>query len=378
MPVYLDCNATTPLDPDVREALLEAYSRGPSNAGSRTHSYGAEAKRAVEYARALIGAVVRAQPEEVILTSGATEANNLAILGLAPHGSSAGRKHIISTQIEHKAVLEPLQALVEQGFEVELLPVGTRGWVEPSAVAQALRPDTLLVSVMHVNNETGVIQPLDQISDVLGGHASFFHVDAAQGFGKFLPDLLNPRIDLLSVSAHKLYAPQGIGALIARRRGFRRVPLAPLMYGGGQERGLRPGTLPVPLVVAFGRAAEIAVSSNRERMDAYHAFRRTAVEALAPLRPIFHGDPERAAPHVINVTFPGVDAEALMLSLKGIIAFSNGSACTSNSYRPSHVLTAMGLCEDEIAGSVRLSWSHLTEFPDWARICEVIRRLQAP
>lgn len=218
-PVYLDCNATTPVDPEVEREFLIYVRDEFGNAGSRTHEFGARAKQAVQKARDQVATVVKCQREEVIFTSGATESNNLAILGLREHGEKTGRRHIVSTAIEHKAVLEPLEHLARHGFEVTLVRPEATGAVLGSKVAAAVRPDTLLVSVMHVNNETGVIQPLAEIASGLEGHDAFLHVDAAQGFGKRIPDLQNPRIDLISLSGHKIYAPKGIGALVTRRRG---------------------------------------------------------------------------------------------------------------------------------------------------------------
>jgi cysteine desulfurase len=376
MPIYLDCNATTPPEPEVEEVMFRAWAEGMSNAGSRTHEFGAKAKQATERARELIATVVGAQRDEVIFTSGATEANNLAILGLADHGIATGRRHIVSTQIEHKAVLEPIEALGKRGFEIELLPPTPGGWIDPLALGDVIRPDTLLVSVMHVNNETGVVQPLDELAQVLSTTGAYLHVDAAQGFGKRLDDLRNPRIDLISVTGHKIYGPQGIGALVARRRGYSRPPLQPLFFGGGQERGLRPGTLPVPLVVGFGRAAELALERYRERTAACAAFRKVALQALAPLAPVFAGDPERMMSHVLNISFPGINSEALMVALRDEIAVSNGSACTSHSYTPSHVLRAMGVSEQVLSGAIRISWCHRTPSPDWGRVTAAIDRLR--
>ena len=240
-PVYLDCNATTPLDPAVRESMAHWFGEEIGNAGSRTHGYGLRARRVVECARQQVGAVVGASPDEVLFTSGATESNNIAILGLAPFGERSGRRHVVTTSIEHKAVLEPVAALAERGFEVSIVETDATGVVSPEAVRRALRPDTLLISVMQVNNETGVRQPIMAIARELDGHEAYFHVDAAQGFGKEIIPLRSQRIDLISISSHKIYGPMGVGGLVIRHRGFERLPLAPITYGGGQERGLRPG-----------------------------------------------------------------------------------------------------------------------------------------
>lgn len=375
MPVYLDCNATTPIEPrvwaDVARYCLEEY----GNAGSRTHEFGVRAKQAVERARSAVAAVVDAERDEVIFTSGATESNNLAILGLARYGEQTGRKHLVSTMIEHKAVLEPLAALQKHGFEVTLVPPTSGGWVDPDLIRKALRPDTLLVSVMHVNNETGVLQKIPEICSVLRDHTCYFHVDAAQGFGKDFASLREKRIDFISISGHKLYAPKGIGALVCRRREFERPPLEPLCYGGGQERGLRPGTLPVPLIVGLGCAAELAASESSSWMSICRTFRKKAIAELSQLNPEFNGDEDRTMPHVVNLSIPGLDSEAIMVALKGILAVSNGSACTSASYQPSHVLEAMGLSAERIRGAIRLSWCHLTPDVDWKEVVRVIKAL---
>jgi cysteine desulfurase len=346
------------------------------NAGSRTHDFGSRAKQAVEHAREQVAAVVGAKLDEVVFTSGATESNNLAILGLSMHGEKTGRKHIVSTAIEHKAVLEPLEELEKRGFEVTLVRPTRGGWVEPREVHAAVRPDTLLVSVMHVNNETGVVQPVAEVAELLGDHPAYFHVDGAQGFGKELEGPRHTRIDLISVSGHKIYAPKGVGALITRRRGYHRAPLTPLMYGGGQERGLRPGTLPVHLIAGLGLAAEIAVRDSRKRAEACKAFRQQVLGALLPLGAVLHGDPTRTMPHVVNLSLPGIDSEALMVAWKGLVAISNGSACTSHNYQASHVLMAMGLAEDSVQGAARLSWSHHTPPVAWNRAAELIGDLQ--
>ena len=374
-PVYLDCNATTPIEPQVHAEVVKFMCEEFGNAGSRTHEFGTRAKQAVQRARSQVAAVVKAEPDEVVFTSGATESNNLVILGLAPHGLTSGRMHIVSSAIEHKAVLEPLAVLQQRGFDVTLVPPNSAGWVEPAAVCAALRPDTLFVSIMHVNNETGVIQPIAELCRGLSNHPAFFHVDAAQGFGKDISALQDPRIDLISISGHKLYAPKGIGALVARRRGFDRLPLTPLCFGGGQERGLRPGTLPVPLIAGMGVASELAVRDSRRRQLACSEYRRALLAGLAPLNPEFNGDAERTLPHVVNVSLPGLDSEAVMVALKDLVALSNGSACTSQSYQLSHVLAAMQLSEARIKGAIRISWCHMTPATDWKEVVRTIQTL---
>lgn len=376
MTVYLDCNATTPIEPRVRDLVIQYLDAEFGNAGSRTHDYGVRAKRAVQHARAQVAAVVRAQPDEVLFTSGATESNNLAILGLEAEGCRSGRRHVITTQIEHKAVLEPLEILEDRGFEVVRLPCGPSGWVPAEAVAEALRDDTLLVSVMHVNNETGVIQPIEEVARLLGDHPAYFHVDAAQGFGKELDALRESRIDLISVSGHKVYGPKGVGVLVARRRRFRRPPLKALLYGGGQERGLRPGTLPVHLIAGLGLAAELGTKEAGARKAACLAFREVALRGLASLEPVVHGDPEQTVAHTVNLSFPGLDGEAVIVAVKDLVAISNGSACTSQSYTPSHVLKAMRMPQEQIAGALRISWSHLTAPVNWKTVTKRITSLR--
>lgn len=375
MAVYLDCNATTPLAPAVRDAMFQYFDTEYGNAGSRTHEYGLHAKRAVEQARQRVASLVGADLEEVFFTSGATESNNLALLGLAPHGEGVGKKHIITTTIEHKAVLEPCEVLAKRGFEITLLAAGQNGIVSTAELKAALRPDTLLVSVMHVNNETGIIQPLDEICSVLANHGAYLHVDAAQGFGKELSLLNSKRIDLISVSGHKIYGPKGIGTLIARRRNAQPIPLQPLMVGGGQERGLRPGTLPVPLIVGLGVAAELARTEHNLRQNRNSEIRQSALGALYELGAVLNGDQKHCISSTINFSIPGLDSEAFMLASKDLISVSNGSACTSQNYQPSHVLTSMGLSEHRVSGAIRLSWCHMTDDVDWSAVVTAIKRL---
>lgn len=355
-PLYLDHASTTPVLPEVAEVVQHYMVEEFGNAGSRTHEYGARALKAVNHAREQVAEVVDARPDDVIFTSGATEANNLATLGLTDFGRESGRKHIISTAIEHKAVLEPLEEMERRGFEVTLIKPNKGGWVEPADVLNAVRDDTLLISVMHVNNETGIIQPLEEIAEGLDGSEVYFHTDAAQGYGKDLPPLKNQRIDMISISGHKIGAPKGVGALILRRRNYKRAPLKPLMFGGGQERGLRPGTVPVQLVAGLGEAAALAVSRNvpwQSQCDHQCQELRDWLGDL-PVTPV--GDQARRLPSVISLSFGDRDSEATLLAWRADVAASNGAACTSSSYTVSHVLSAMGCTEQEGLCSIRFSW----------------------
>ncbi|MFC9880255.1 cysteine desulfurase DndA [Streptomyces libani] len=374
---YLDAAATTRVEPNVAEVVLHWMTEEFGNAGSRTHEYGLRAKKAVAAARAYLASTLDAQTEEIIFTSGATESNNIALLGLAAYGEESGRKHIVTSAVEHKAVLEPLEHLRDaRGFEVEFLQPGPTGRLTADEVLARVRPDTLLVSLMHVNNETGVIQPVAELAKALIKTPTFLHVDAAQGYGKRTKDLTAP-IDLISISGHKVGAPKGIGALLTRRRGWNRVPLEPIMYGGGQERKLRPGTLPVPLIMGLYEAAQ----SFHAKRDSWErdalALRERLLTALEKTRYTINGDPEHSVPHILNVSFDKLNAEALIVRIKDQAAIATGSACTSASYTPSHVLTAMGLPEERASNGLRLSWfpSQVTEF-DAEAFAETVAHMQ--
>ena len=374
-PVYFDHAATTPVDPRVAELVMHHMVEEFGNAGSRTHEFGARSAAASEDARRQVGEIVDSEPAEVVFTSGATEADNLAIIGLARHGIEHNRRHIVSTAIEHKAVLESLDVLSGRGFEVDLISPGRSGAVDATKVLDAVRADTLLVSVMQVNNETGIRQPIEAIADGLDDPAVFLHSDGAQGFGKDLAPLRHPRLDLISVSGHKVYAPKGIGSLIVRRRDRKRPPVEPLLWGGGQERGLRPGTLPVPLVVGFGLASELASNEEPERRRHCETIRGQVLELVAALDGTVNGDPDLSVPHIVNASFPGLDSEAVILALRDVLSISNGSACTSATYEPSHVLTAMGLDDERRQGAVRLSWGPKSPPVDSERFLASLRRL---
>jgi len=370
MPVYLDCAATTPLDPRVRTEMLRYMDADFGNAGSRTHQWGQRARTAVEHARDRVAAVVGSARGDVIFTSGATESNNLAILGLS--AAAGDRRHIVSTAIEHHAVLEPLAELGRRGFDVTLIPPDPGGAVAPNAILGALRPDTLLVSLMHVNNETGVVQPVAEVADGLQGTDTYLHVDAAQSFAREIDALRHARVDLISMSAHKINGPKGIGALVMRRRDGRRPPLQPLMFGGGQERQLRPGTMPVPLTVGLGLAAELAVAEADARAARCHAFRQSLLAGLAPLEPVVNGDSKRSVPYVLNLSFPGLDAETAIDAWSNLVAISNGAACTSQRYTCSHVLSAMQLPDWQKNGALRFSWCAASLEPDWSALVAAV------
>lgn len=361
MTIYLDFNATTPIDDRVLEEMIFTYQNNFGNSGSRTHVYGRKANELVEQARREIAAVLDIDSNEVIFTSGATESNNLVLLGLAKWGITQARTHIISSQIEHKAILEPLDHLKSLGFEIDLVPVDSSGRVDSNEIIKLIRPETLLVSLMHVNNETGIIQPVKQIGEYLSTTKTFFHVDAAQSFGKNVIELKEVMYDFLSISAHKIYGPQGIGALVTRRRDYQLPPLSPIIFGGGQEYGLRPGTLPVPLIVGFGKAANLALKEHSIRERKNLALKEKILDQLTKVPHIINGNQEFCSATTINVSFPGIDSEALMLFLEDDIAISNGSACTSKDYKPSHVLISMGLEKPLVESSVRISWGHLIE-----------------
>lgn len=376
MAIYLDCNATTPVEPSVAALVLRFLEKDFGNAASPIHDFGVFALAAVEHARGQVAEVVRARRDEVIFTSGATESNNLAILGLAEERLRSGRRHLITTAIEHKATLEPFEEMARLGFEVQILPVRRDGRFDPQRLADALRPDTLLVSTMQVNNETGVLQPLAEVADIVANRDTLWHVDAAQGYGKELEQLRHPRIDLISISGHKIYGPKGVGALIARKHDRQFPPLRPLMFGGGQEQGLRPGTLPVPLIAGLGEAAKLALRNNSDRIAKCRTFREKALSTFAALGAQQNGAEEYTLPHVLNVSLPGINSEQAIRALKRVIAVSSTSACTSHTRTSSHVLAAMGLSPEQVEQSLRLSWCHLTPDVDWHEVETILRALR--
>lgn len=365
--IYLDHHATTPCDPRVVDAMLPYFTERFGNAASRSHIYGHQAKSGVELAREQIADLLGASPKEIILTSGATESNNLAILGVCD-ALRADKSHVVTTSIEHKAVLDPVKHLEERGFAATIVQVDGSGVVDADVVIAALRPDTALVSVMAANNEIGTLQPLEAIGAACRARGVVFHVDAAQVVGKlpFRADVA----DLVSVSAHKLYGPKGVGALWVRRRP--RVPMTPLFFGGGHERGLRSGTLPVPLIVGFGAACVLAAEDLANGVPArITALRDHLWEGLSAIGgAAMNGDPVRRLPGNLNVSFDGVDAEAIMLACREV-AVSSGSACTSASLEPSHVLKAIGLSSVRAHGSIRFGLGRTTTMDEIERVIAV-------
>jgi cysteine desulfurase len=357
--IYLDYNATTPCDPAVVEAMLPYFTQKFGNAASRTHAYGWIADEAVEQARKQVAGLINATPQEVIFTSGSTEGCNLALKGVFEMYAVKG-KHIITCATEHKAVLDTCKHLERQGAEITYLTVDPDGLINPEILQKAIRPDTILIAVMYANNETGVIQPVKQIGDIARRHKVLFFTDATQAVGKVRIDVQEENIDILALSAHKFYGPKGIGALYIRRKDPR-VRLMAQIDGGGHERGYRSGTLNVPLIVGLGKAAEISMTEMDVEAARLGSLRDELERVLLQLNGTrINGSVASRMAHVSNISFEKVKAERLVSLLNSEIAFSVGSACTSASQEPSHVLQAMGFDEERIKGSVRLSLGRYT------------------
>ncbi len=362
MAVYLDYNASAPIDERVLERMIEVYRFHYGNADSRTHIFGTEAKEIVSEARRTIANILSVDSTDVFFTSGATESNNMAILGLLDHALESGRNHFITTSIEHKSVLEAMKYLQKKGCVVDFVSPDTSGRIKPEQILSLVTEKTLLVSMMHVNSETGIIQPIEEVGEVLSKTKTYFHIDATQGFGKLNESLRRTKYNMLSITAHKLGGPQGIGAFVLRRdRTYRRPPVKQLMYGGQQERGYRPGTTPVALVAGFALAAELCDKEASQHMEACRKIKNDFLSAIEGLKYSLNGDQAYCLPTTVNISFHGVDAEGIFLALKNDYAFSNGSACNSGSHAPSYALTAMGLNENRISEAVRISWVHNTQ-----------------
>lgn len=356
-PVYMDYSSTTPIDPRVADMMIPYLREQFGNPASRSHMYGWTAEKAVEEARAQVAALVNADPREIIWTSGATESNNLALKGAAHFYKTRG-KHIITVKTEHKAVLDTIRDLEREGFEATYLQPQDNGLITVEQLAQAIRPDTILVSVMLVNNEIGVIQPMDAIGELCRGKGIILHCDAAQATGKMPIDLKKTKIDLMTFTAHKSYGPKGIGALYVCRKP--RVRLEAQMHGGGHERGMRSGTLATHQIVGMGEAFRLARIEMDSEIIRITALRDRLAKGLQDIEEVYvNGDMEHRVPHNLNVSFNYVEGESLIMAIKGL-AVSSGSACTSASLEPSYVLRALGRSDELAHSSIRFTFGRFT------------------
>ncbi|HYA46359.1 MAG TPA: IscS subfamily cysteine desulfurase [Burkholderiales bacterium] len=357
LPIYLDYSATTPVDPRVAQKMIPYLTEQFGNPASRSHAFGWEAEKAVEEAREHVAALLNADPKEIIWTSGATEGNNLAIKGAANFYKGKG-KHIITMKTEHKAVLDTVRELERQGFEATYLDPEPNGVLDLDKFRGAIRPDTILVSVMMVNNEIGVIQPIAEIGEICRSKGIIFHCDAVQAAGKIPIDLQKLKVDLLTVTAHKVYGPKGIGALYVRRKP--RVRIEPQIHGGGHERGLRSGTLPTHQIVGMGEAFRIAKLEMAAEGERIRALRDRLLNGFKDMEEVFvNGDLERRIPGNLNISFNFVEGESLIMAIKDI-AVSSGSACTSASLEPSYVLRALGRSDELAHSSIRFTIGRFT------------------
>ncbi len=360
-PIYLDYSSTTPVDPRVADKMIPYLREQFGNPASRSHMYGWEAEKAVEQAREHVAALVNADPREIIWTSGATEGNNLAIKGAAHFYKTKG-KHIITVKTEHKAVLDTVRELERQGFEATYLEPAPNGLITVEQLEAAIRPDTILVSVMWVNNEIGVIQPIDAIGELCRSKGIIFHSDAAQATGKTPIDLEKTKVDLVTFTAHKTYGPKGVGALYVRRKP--RVRIEAQMHGGGHERGLRSGTLATHQIVGMGEAFRIAKEEMATEVPRIQALRDRLTRGLQAIEEVYvNGDLEHRVPHNLNVSFNYVEGESLIMAIKDI-AVSSGSACTSASLEPSYVLRALGRSDELAHSSIRFTFGRFTTEED--------------
>tara|TARA_B110000090_G_C13398716_1_gene452396 strand:- start:3290 stop:4516 length:1227 start_codon:yes stop_codon:yes gene_type:complete len=369
--IYLDYASTTPVDPRVASKMMEYLTPDGEfgNPASRSHRYGWAADDAVEEARSHVANLVNCDPREIVWTSGATEADNLAIKGVARFYKSKGN-HIITSKIEHKAVLDPCRQLEREGFEVTYLDPNEGGIITPEAIKDALQENTILISVMHINNELGTLNDIAAIGAIARKHGAFFHVDAAQSTGKVDIDLTALQVDLMSFSAHKTYGPKGIGALFVRRKP--RVRLEALIHGGGHERGMRSGTLPTHQIVGMGEAFKLAKSemvNDLTKIENFH--KKFLKEAMKIEHAYINGDLENKVPNILNISFNFVEGESLIMGLKDI-AVSSGSACTSASLEPSYVLRALGRKDELAHSSIRFSFGRFTEEEDVQRTIEIL------
>lgn len=371
LPIYMDYSATTPVDPRVAEEMVPYLCEKFGNPASRSHAFGWEAEKAVEQARAQVAALVNADPKEIVWTSGATESDNLAIKGVAHFYKGKG-KHIVTVKTEHKAVLDTVRELERQGFEATYLDPEPNGLVDIEKFKAALRPDTILASIMHVNNEIGVIQDIETIGEICREKGVLFHVDAAQSAGKVEIDLQKLKVDLMSFSAHKIYGPKGIGALYVRRKP--RVRIEPQMHGGGHERGMRSGTLPTHQIVGMGLAFEIAGKEMAAENERIRMLRDRLWQGLSTMEEVYlNGDIEQRVPHNLNVSFNFVEGESLIMAISDI-AVSSGSACTSASLEPSYVLRALGRSDELAHSSIRFTVGRFTTVEEVDYVIDLLKQ----
>lgn len=381
MGIYLDYNASAPIDERVLDVMIDVYKNVYGNADSRTHDFGNSARKVVEDARGQVAHLLGIDKGEVFFTSGSTESNNIAIRGLIKYAEESGKKHIITSSIEHKAVLETVKSLKEDGFDVDIIDPEEDGRVDAEKILALVRTDTLLLSLMHANNETGVIQPVKEIGSALFEKSILFHIDATQSCGKLVSELQNIKYNMLSLSAHKFSGPQGIGALILRKKRYKLPPVKAVIYGGQQEHGIRPGTIPVALVAGLGKACELAEQEYEVNMDRYKENKEIVLKLIqnSGLKYEINGNQNFCMPNTLNISFQGIESEALMLLSKQYCGISNGSACTSHDYSSSYVLTAMGLDEERISSAIRISWGAKTDIDEltkWiSKLIEVARGL---
>ncbi|EGR1136906.1 IscS subfamily cysteine desulfurase [Vibrio cholerae] len=372
LPIYLDYSATCPVDPRVAEKMVQYMTMDGTfgNPASRSHRYGWQAEEAVDTAREQIAALLNADPREIVFTSGATESDNLAIKGVAHFYNKQG-KHIITSKTEHKAVLDTMRQLEREGFEVTYLDPESNGLIDLAKLEAAMRDDTILVSIMHVNNEIGVVQDIAAIGELCRSRKVVFHVDAAQSAGKVAMDVQEMKVDLISLSAHKAYGPKGIGALYVRRKP--RIRLEAQMHGGGHERGFRSGTLPTHQIVGMGEAFRIAKEELQQDYDHALKLRNRLLDGIKDMEAVtINGDLDRRVPHNLNVSFAFVEGESLLMALKDL-AVSSGSACTSASLEPSYVLRALGLNDELAHSSIRFSFGRFTTEAEIDYAIELIR-----
>lgn len=362
MSIYLDYNASAPLLDEVLDTMIDIYKNTPGNADSRTHIFGTNAQKVVQNSRNTIANVLGVDQSEIIFTSGSTESNNTVILGIEEYALQTGKTHIITTSIEHKAILEPLKYLEKKGFNVDYVSPDKSGRIDSDYLLSLVTDKTCLVSVMFVNSETGIIQPVDKIGDALKDTPVLFHVDATQALGKLNREIRALNYNLMSVASHKIGGPQGIGALVFKRTSdYKRPPIKQLMYGGSQERGFRPGTTPVALVGGFAKAVELCERDLLKNNNKCLGIKNQFLDAIKDLPYTINGDQEYCLPSTINICFDGLDAEAAFLCLGENYSFSNGSACNSSSHSLSYVLDAMGLSEKRKSEAIRLSWNGISE-----------------